>query len=249
LWLVLAGGTLLLMLLPWVPPLKPAPVAVVSLDNCNGCGRCFDDCPFSAITMEPRSDGKAFSAEAVVRADNCMSCGICAGACPTATPFRRARELVPGIELPDHSIAGLRQQTVAASARLEGDSRVLIYACDNAGAETLNGSGAQVIAMPCVAMLPPSFIDFALSRRLADGVMLAGCAEGDCYFRLGDDWTRQRMAGLRDPYLRNRVPRDRLVQSWLPAVSGHRRQQALTQFINSLGESASADSGAGRHDA
>jgi ferredoxin/coenzyme F420-reducing hydrogenase delta subunit len=242
LWLVLAGGTVLLMLMPWIPPLKPAAVAVVSLDNCNGCGRCFDDCPFSAITMEPRSDGAAFETEAVVLADNCMSCGICAGACPTSTPFRRARELIPGIELPDHSIADLRELTVAATSRLAGHSRVLVYACEKAGAEFLNGPDAQVIAMPCVGMLPPSFVDFALSRRLADGVMLAGCAEGDCYFRLGDEWTRQRMAGQRDPYLRRRVPRERLAESWLPATNTRRRKEELTQFVNSLRTTAGADS-------
>ncbi|HSD69799.1 MAG TPA: hydrogenase iron-sulfur subunit [Woeseiaceae bacterium] len=234
LWLVLAIGTLFLALLPWVPPIKPAPVAVVSLNNCNGCGRCVEDCPFSAITMQPRSDGMAFDAEAVVLADNCMSCGICAGACPTSTPFRRARELVPGIELPDHSIAGLRERTLAAATRMNGATRVMVFACDRAGAEVLSGPDTQVITMPCVAMLPPAFIDFALSRRLAEGVMLAGCAEGDCYFRLGDEWTRQRLAGQRDPYLRSRVPRERLVTSWLPGASGQRRQHALSQFIRAL---------------
>jgi ferredoxin/coenzyme F420-reducing hydrogenase delta subunit len=248
LWLILVGGTLFLALLPWVPPLKPAPVAVVSLDNCNGCGRCVEDCPFSAITMAPRSDGQAFDTQAVVLADNCMSCGICAGACPTSTPFRRARELIPGIELPDHSIAGLREKTLAAAARLNGATRVVVYACEKAGAEVLSGPDAQVITMPCVAMLPPAFIDFALSRRLADGVMLAGCAEGDCYFRLGDEWTRQRLAGQRDPYLRSRVPRERLVTSWLPAVSTRRRRHALSQFIDALRALPAADNERNRQD-
>ena len=59
-------------------------------------------------------------------------------------------------------------------------------------------------------MLPPSFIDFAVSRHLADGVALAGCADGSCWYRLGGDWTRARIAGERDPYLRNRVDRHRL---------------------------------------
>jgi len=176
----------------------------------------------------------AFDTEAVVLADNCMSCGICAGACPTSTPFRRARELVPGIELPDHSIAGLRERTLAASTRMNGGTRVLVYACERAGAEGLSGPDTEVITMPCVAMLPPAFIDFALSRRLAEGVMLAGCAEGDCYFRLGDEWTRQRLAGQRDPYLRSRVPRERLVTCWLPGVSSRRRKHALSRFIAAL---------------
>jgi coenzyme F420-reducing hydrogenase delta subunit len=88
--------------------------------------------------------------------------------------------------------------------------------------------------MPCVAMLPPAFIDFALSRDLADGVMLAGCAEGDCFYRLGDDWTIQRVAGERDPYLRKRVDRERLKLNWLPQGSTRRRQRQLAEFAASL---------------
>ena len=59
-------------------------------------------------------------------------------------------------------------------------------------------------------MLPPSFVDFALARHYADGIMIAGCAEGDCHHRLGNEWTIERMARRRDPYLRQRVDERRL---------------------------------------
>ncbi len=212
LWLILVAATILLALFPWIPPLKSEPAAVVDLDNCNGCERCFDDCPYGAITMAPRSDGTAFELEAVVNADLCLSCGICVGSCPTSTPFRRAGPLVSGIELPNHRISDLREKTLTASARFdegEGD-RVLVYACSRASTSSLEKDGAQVITMPCIGMLPPSFIDFAISKRHADEVVLAACSEDACYYRLGLDWTRQRIAGERDPNLRKRVPRDKL---------------------------------------
>jgi len=234
LWLILVAGSIVLTLMPWIPPAKSAAAAVVSLDNCNGCGRCFEDCPFGAITMQPRSDGLAYNTEAVVNADHCTSCGICAGACPTATPFRRATAVVPGIELPDHGIAELRERTLQVSAGFDDVPRVLIYTCDHAGADTLGNNNTRIIKMPCVGMLPPAFVDFVLSRGLGDGVMLAGCAEGDCYYRLGDDWTRERVAGTRDPYLRKRVDRDRLKLSWLPAGSTRRRKHTLDEFAASL---------------
>ena len=214
LWLVLIVVTLLLAVLPWAPPQKPEPAAEVNLDNCNGCERCFQDCPYGAITMQPRSDGKAFTAEAVVNPDLCMVCGICAGACPTSTPFRRAGPIIPGIELPGHRISELREQSRAASERLGGTNRALVYACSKAPRGKLEVDNYEVVTIPCLAMLPPSFIDYVLSRDLADRVVLAGCSEGDCYFRLGARWTKQRIAGARDPYLRKRVPRDRLTVVW-----------------------------------
>jgi coenzyme F420-reducing hydrogenase delta subunit len=60
-----------------------------------------------------------------------------------------------------------------------GAPRVLVFACDRGNAELLSNEddGTRVIKLPCVGMLPPSFVDFALSRRFAEGVMLAGCAE------------------------------------------------------------------------
>lgn len=210
LWLFVVFASVFLAALPWLPPQKPEPAAVVDLDNCNGCGRCFDDCPYGAISMVPRSDGKAFESEVVVNADHCMSCGICAGACPTATPFRRARPITPGIELPQYPVSELRERTLAASQAFAGGERVLVFACSRANTQSHEAAGAEVVAMPCIGMLPPSFVDFATARDLADQVVLASCAEGDCHYRLGVDWTLQRMAGERDPYLRKRVPRERI---------------------------------------
>lgn len=234
LWLYLAAGGLFVALLPWMPPEKTPPVARVSLANCNGCARCFDDCPFSALTMVPRSDGRAYELEPVVSEANCTSCGICAGSCPTSTPFRRTRPIEPGIELPQRTIGALREQMMQPHETPDGAPRVLVFACDRSNAELLEADGARVIKLPCIGMLPPSFIDFALSRHFADGVMLSGCAEGDCYHRLGNEWTKQRIAGQRDPYLRKRVPLDRLFVNWLPSDAKRRRRAALAGFKASL---------------
>lgn len=210
-WALVGGSGLLLMMLPWLPYRRREPVAVVSLPNCNGCGWCFADCPYSAVTLVPRSDGLPFEHEAVVDPELCIACGICVGACPTATPFRRLTELVPGIDLPDRNIRDLRARTLAACARLDGPARVLVYGCrHSAHADKLMAPGVAVLTVPCLAALPPAFIDFVIMRRHADGVLLAGCNEGNCHYRLGTGWTAQRLAGERDPRLRERVPRQRI---------------------------------------
>ena len=219
-------------MLPWVPPAKRIPAAAVNLDNCNGCSRCFDDCPFGAIAMVPRSDGRAYDTEPVVNPNQCTSCGICAGSCPTSTPFRRSGPLEPGIDVPNHPIAALRDEVIFRGS----PKQVLVFACNTSGTEALQQDGVKVIQLPCVGMLPPSIVDFALARRFAGGVMIAGCAEGDCQHRLGNEWTAARMARSRDPFLRQRVDTRRLLLSWLPRGSLKRRRRALEDFRARLSE-------------
>jgi ferredoxin/coenzyme F420-reducing hydrogenase delta subunit len=245
LWLMLVGGSVFMTLLPWLPPLRKAPPARVDLANCNGCARCFEDCPFGAITMVQRTDGLKFDQQAQVTDGMCMSCGICVGACPTATPFRRASALAAGIELPDRSVAALRDEIMAAGAKLAGDARIMVFRCTHdAGATGLADAGTAVVSLPCAAMLPPSFLDFALARHHADGVLIAGCAEHDCYERLGDQWMEQRIANQRDPNLRDRVSRDRVAVSWQNPSRPGALQESLAQFRSHLRQPGARESAA-----
>ena len=226
--------------IPWLPPLRKPRAAHVDLANCNGCARCMADCPYGAIAMEVRSDGRPFEGEAVVNPDLCVACGICAGSCPTATPFRRMSDLVPGIDLPDRPIAAIRADVEAEAARIAGaSSRVIVFACRNgAAAQACRSAEVGVVAVNCTGHLPPAFIDYVVSRRLADGVVVAGCAENSCYNRLGSRWTEARMASLRDPQLRARVPRERLRLVWAGrlGLSGLRAElEAFRRRLAGLG--------------
>jgi quinol-cytochrome oxidoreductase complex cytochrome b subunit/coenzyme F420-reducing hydrogenase delta subunit len=235
-WALLGGISLLLCLAPWLPPPKTHHPAVVNLDNCNGCARCVDDCPFSAVSMAPRSDGKPHASEPVVDPDLCISCGICVGACPTATPFRARSLLIPGIDLPDMSAAWIRETVETAVSSSGGKPPVLVFACKTSrGTRAVEKAGKPVVEVRCMAQLPPSFIDYVLSRDLADGVFLAGCEGGDCQFRLGATWTEQRLARQRDPRLRKRVIGERIALGWLEDWSRFPDTlQAVVAFENEL---------------
>jgi quinol-cytochrome oxidoreductase complex cytochrome b subunit len=238
-WALLAGISLLLAAAPWLPPKRPQRVVEVSLDNCNGCERCVVDCPFGALTMEPRSDGKAYETEAVVDPELCLSCGICVGACPTATPFRKRSDLVPGIDLPDHSMAKLREEIHQAVSTLISSQRVLVFSCDDGtNLDHLADSRTAVIRLSCMAQLPPSFLDYVLSRNFVDGVFMAGCISEACQYRFGADWTAQRINRQRDPRLRKRVSGEQVALGWQQPWDLHGRpSEMLAAFRESLGGS------------
>ena len=230
-WAFLAAFSIMIGLMPWLPPLRRAKPVVVDLAHCNGCGRCVEDCPYEAIRMVNRTDDLPFPTQAQVNPSLCVACGICAGACPSSTPFRRTEDLVTGIDLPDYPIRLLRERTVAVSAALSGPARVLVLACDHGGAAR---RAEKTVHVPCVAMVPPSLIDFILSRNLADGVVVAGCSECACFNRLGGDWTEQRFAGTRDPYLRARVPRERITTVWTSKLAVSQTEASIAAFTEKI---------------
>lgn len=213
-WVLLVGVSSIIVVAPWAPREKKEQPALVTLDFCNGCERCVDDCPFGAVEMVPRTDDTNYSHQASVDSGLCVSCGICVGACPTATPFRSRGALVPGIDLPDSSAARIREDIVAAGANKTAP-HIIVFACrDDGQLNDIEDAGLSCVTVNCMGQLPPSYVDFTLSRGHADGVLLLGCQDGNCSYRFGAKWTEQRIVRQRDPMLRGRVDSARVALGW-----------------------------------
>lgn len=209
-WTLVLGGAAALLLLPFVRGSTRAPVAVVDPDNCNGCGRCFADCPYAAITMIPHPNGGVGGGLALVDADLCASCGICAGACPSSTPFRSTPQLVSGIDMPQLPVSDLRERLERGIAAVGRRAPIVVFACEQ-GAHVAPDAAANVVVIPliCSGQLAPSFVEYAL-RDGAAAVLIASCRDGGCEFRLGARWLSERLQGTREPRLRKSVPRERV---------------------------------------
>jgi len=236
-WALVGGGLLSLFALPFLPQPTRVPVAVVDPANCNGCRRCFADCPFAAITMVPHPNQKVGKQMAQVDTDLCAACGICVGACPSSTPFRTTAELVTGIDLPSSPVSALRQQMQRGLSALPAAKPIIVFGCDHGAAVApLAGPDVAALSLVCTGQLPPSFVEYAL-RDGAAGVLVSGCKAGGCEFRLGARWTEERLLGLREPHLRAQVPRERLEVAWADAgeeASLHRALERLRERVRGL---------------
>ena len=76
----------------------------------------------------------------------------------------------------------------------------LVFCCEK---QPVRGA----IALRCLAMLPPAFVEYAL-RNGAASVKAVGC-EGECAYRLGMELSAERFAGRREPHLRATVRLER----------------------------------------
>jgi coenzyme F420-reducing hydrogenase delta subunit len=110
-------------------------------------------------------------------------------------------------QLPVDTMRSLTRETIA---EMEGDLKIIVYGCEHGiDVKRLHGGDTRGIKLICSGMLPPTLVEYALKQG-ADGVMVTGCRQNDCYYRFGNQWTRMRFAGERKPILRSRAERERI---------------------------------------
>jgi coenzyme F420-reducing hydrogenase delta subunit len=142
--------------------------------------------------------------------------------------------------MPQQPVDVMRRQLEARLAALTGKTRLVVFGCDK-GADVggLASSDTAVLSLLCAGMLPPSFIEYAL-RSGADGIVVTGCRDGGCEFRLGMEWTRERLTRLREPHLRASVPLDRIEVLPASRTEGERLAAAVAAFRQRLETEADA---------
>ncbi len=190
LWLGGVGLFVILLLCPWWLARGRARPAAIAASRCNACNQCVVDCPFAAIKLEPRSDGRPFPNVAVVDPGLCVACGICVGACDPGGP-----------DLPDLPLDVVRGELDRALDSGSGDSTVVFGCARSAAGRMRERPDTIVVRVPCAGWVHPLLVERAL-RHGARGVVVVACEPGDPVCREGGRWTAQRMAGAREPKLR-----------------------------------------------
>jgi len=204
LWLSAGLTGLVLATVPWwLARRRPRPVfqATVDVSRCFACTLCSHDCPFGAITMVPRTDGKPFPSQAQVDPDRCIGCGICAGACDTQGiglawfDARRVRRELEEFVAVEHA-RGARPALAFVCAQGDGGWELF----DHVGwARRL--PGYTVRPVPCAGWVEPKLIERLVTKG-AGAVLTVGCGSSEAFGREGNRWMPARLAGTREPALR-----------------------------------------------
>lgn len=124
--------------------------------------------------------------------------------------------------------------------------KVVIIACErsvNLGNELEGSHGrdlkgvenAYVVQVPCSGMIQPRMIESAFGSG-ADGVIAMGCQIGDCHFREGNKFCRERLLGLRPPVLKKSLPKNRIQGLWMSEVQVDVFKQRVRDFQAKVSE-------------
>lgn len=161
----------------------------------------------------------------------CVACGMCAAECPAeaiAPPGWSNPELTAGLE------AGLAKA---------GSPKVVLFACSQSGVQAfaeLSGQGHEwpegllLYPLPCAGRVGMQLIMKALSSG-AQGVMVAGCHEGNCRSVSGNLRARLRTGEAAQMLEQLGLGPERVSFLHLASNQPRRLAQAVDQFVSALG--------------
>lgn len=234
--------------IPWLlgnlvrPKLKPI---IVHDDKCIGCTLCAKDCPYNALTMVERSDGKPHKYVAVVDPGMCVSCGVCIGSCPT-----------DALTLGDQPAEAVWMDTVARASQQDDKPVRVVFACErhvfhgakkimfdkeHPGATDMDGQRLEIVPLTCAAMAHPNLVSRALEAGASE-VQIIGCPPEDCANREGNLWEELRLERERQPKLKRKFAGAPISLDWVApndftrALMAERHQTEATSYGFSLKE-------------
>ncbi len=205
LWIGLLVILVVAGILPWLSFRKiAAPRLAIDKARCNGCTVCAIDCPYKAITLEPRTDGLPHKFVALEHPDLCVSCGICLGSCDSYA-----------ITLGSYSMDVIKRAVVTRLAARRAPNARVVLTCERHAAQHPHANRDDiVIALPCVGMAHPDLVG-QIRQAGATDVQIIGCPPEDCANREGNTWLEQRLTRQRLPRLKKIFGDEPITMRWL----------------------------------
>lgn len=107
-------------------------------------------------------------------------------------------------------------------------------AADMAGSQRLPyPSNVKIVRVPCSGKVDALHITTAFEKG-ADGVYVAGCLEGDCHFKNGNEKAARRVAYVQNYLEEIGIEPERLEMVRVSAGMGHRFAQIATEITEKI---------------
>lgn len=201
------------------------PASYVDKDECLGCRQCQKDCPYEAITMEPR-EGK-IPVYSFVHSDLCVSCGACMASCDDFAIGPGERSAQEQIEQAKNLIARVNPK----------DKKIAVIICSNNSntfnyLNNLQDSQLLLMKIDCASNLHAFTAEEFLTK--CAGVLIWTCPEKNCESRYGVELLRERIFEMRHPTLSRKISRERLRVLALSFSERREFGEELQKFKQSL---------------
>jgi coenzyme F420-reducing hydrogenase delta subunit len=144
--------------------------------------------------------------------------------------------------MPQLTANEMRTKTADAVAAMDGEVNILVFGCEHGlDVDRLDSNDTKGVRLICSGMLPPTLVEYAIKKG-ADGVMVTGCRQNDCYYRFGNRWTKLRFQGNRKPILRGRADRSRIRIHGGAQTDKNKIEKDLNAFRQKLAKLKQAES-------
>ena len=204
LWLAIFGTLGICMAVPWILGRRrkvDTYQAEVVVSRCHSCSQCMNDCPFDAITLVPRTDGKPFPSQASVDPSKCVGCGVCNGSCDSAGIglgwFTNLKEEERILTAFSKSVeAGASPWIAFVAGDLEGG---MAHLNSHKWKERLPGYQLEIV--PTASWVRASLVE-QLLKETAQGVLIVRDSRTEAIARDGNQWVSDRLEQKRAPEFR-----------------------------------------------
>ena len=185
--------------IPWYRGKLAVDTAVVTLEKCTGCAACSKDCPYDAINMQPRSDGRRYKKEPFISLHKCAGCGICIGSCDYTS-----------MDLLELKVEDIKRQVEKHLQKSDSSGFIGIF-CQHSVLDTELFNQAKkslkdeprlgIISVPCAGVVGKALVN-KIYELGAKGIVVAACRINDCHYREGNQWLHDRLNNTRVPKMR-----------------------------------------------
>ena len=175
----------------------------VDKDLCLGCKQCQRDCPYDAITMEPR-EGK-IPLYSMVHKDLCVSCGACVASCDDMAigpKDRTANEQLEAIKLKISKLENknLKEKFAIIICSTNYNSFKII--------EDKKDKDLILFQIPCASNLHSFSIEEIIKKF--KGIIIWTCPSRNCESRYGVELLNERIFEYRHPTPSRRIDRRKI---------------------------------------